>query len=396
MTLERARTVKERLGIAFTVPVVVVAGTNGKGSTCAMLDSMARCAGWRVGLYSKPHLVRFEERCRINGGMVDEVQLLPHFEAVERARGDISLTYFEHTTLAILRLLSQAQLDLVILEVGMGGRFDAVNVVDADCAVITNVDIDHTDYLGPDRETIGREKAGILRTGRPAVCGDPDPPASLLAQAAQDGAWLRLAGRDFYAEAEAHGRWAWRGWRGTRSGLPLPALAGGAQLGNAATALAVFETLVLPVPDDSAVAQGLRSVQLSGRFQVVRSEPEVILDVAHNAQAVRALVATLRDRPCTGRTFAVFGCMRDKAIPALIAPMQEQVAHWHLTSLPLPRAATAAELLRHVRHGGAAPASVWSDPLTAYRAALRAAAPQDRVIVFGSFITVGEVLRHLA
>jgi dihydrofolate synthase/folylpolyglutamate synthase len=396
MTLARVRVVKQRLGVAFKAPVVVVAGTNGKGSTCAMLDSIARCAGWRVGLYSKPHLLHFEERCRINGDMVDAAQLLPHFEAVERARGGVSLTYFEHTTLAIMRLLSHAELDLVILEVGMGGRLDAVNVIDADCAVITSVDIDHTDYLGLDREAIGREKAGILRTGRSAVCGDLNAPDSVLALAEETGATLRLAGRDFHIAQGEPGRWLWRGWCTIRPDLPLPALIGAAQLWNAATALAVFDSLPLPAPSDEAVAEGLRSVSLPGRFQVVRREPEVILDVAHNEQAVRALAATLRARPCPGRTFAVFGCMRDKAIPVLVAQMDDQVSHWYVTDLPLPRAAKAADLLHQVGSHGAAPVSAFSDAWTALQAARRAASPLDRIVVFGSFITVGQVQRQLS
>ena len=216
MGLERVERVRERLGLAFACPVVTVAGTNGKGSTCAMLEAIARQAGWRVGVYTSPHLVRFEERCRIDGAAVEAAQLLPHFEAVEAARGDVSLTYFEFTSLVVMRLLSQSPLDLVVLEVGLGGRLDAVNVVDTDCAVITSIDIDHTAFLGADRESIGREKAGIMRAGRPAIVSDPLPPQSLLEHAARIGADLRRFGVDFgysaqQGDAGGWQQWSWRG-----------------------------------------------------------------------------------------------------------------------------------------------------------------------------------------
>lgn len=390
LTLERVLRVSERLDLRFSAPVVTVAGTNGKGSTCAFIDSIAREAGMRVGLYSKPHLVHFEERCRIDGRMVSAKALLPHFEAVELARGHISLTYFEHTTLAILRLLSESELDLVVLEVGLGGRCDAVNVVDADCAVITGIDIDHTDYLGPDREAIGREKAGIFRPGRPAVVGDLSPPVSLLAHAEVLGTPLRLAGRDFRVGRRRALHWDWEGWAGGREQLPVPALHGAFQLQNAATAIAALECLP-PVPDDAAVASGLCNVQLPGRFQVLPGTPEVIIDVAHNRQSVAALAATLSARQCSGRTVAVFGCMQDKEIGSILDAMGELIDHWFVADLPLGRAARAEDLRRSLeerRRKVTACASL-GDALMAARSACSSS---DRIVAFGSFHVVGPML----
>lgn len=400
LTLDRVSQVKSRLGLSFRVPVVTVAGTNGKGSTCSMLESIALAAGWRVGCYSKPHLVHFEERCRVNGQMVSADELVPHFRAVEEVRGDTTLTYFEHTTLAILRLLSMAPLELVILEVGLGGRLDAVNVIDAECAVITTIDIDHTDYLGCTRESIGREKAGIIRSGAPAIVGDSDPPASLLEHAKNLGAHLLLSGRDFRVEPSGDS-WSW--CAGTRhiDHLPLPALAGTFQVRNAAAALAALESLkALPFPSTACISKGLRTARLSGRFQVVPGAPRLVLDVAHNRQAADALAATLRSEQRAGRTLAVFGCMRDKDIGALIGSMADLVECWYFTDLPIPRAATATHLQSIQLDAGMSgdlghPSSCWESPGAALRAALQDAREDDSIVVFGSFFTVAGVLRHL-
>ena len=289
MTLERVRQVAERLQLRFDAPVITVGGTNGKGSTCAMLETIALQAGYRVGLYIKPHLVHFEERCRINGEMASAQALLPHFEAVEAARGDIGLTYFEFTTLVIARTLSHTALDLVILEVGLGGRLDAVNVFDSDVAVITSIDIDHVDYLGPDRESIGREKAGIMRTGRPTVVSDPVPPQSVLDRAREIGADLWLFGRDFNYAGDKQ-QWSWAGRNKRFNGLAYPALRGANQLLNASGALAAFEALRERVPVSAqAVRAGLALVELPGRFQIVPGQPMLVLDVAHNPHAVATL-----------------------------------------------------------------------------------------------------------
>jgi dihydrofolate synthase/folylpolyglutamate synthase len=398
LTLERARRVKERLGLKFNVPVYTVAGTNGKGSTCAMLEAIALQAGYRVGLYAKPHLVHFEERCRVNGRMVAADELAPHFEAVEQARGDVSLTYFEFTTLAIARLLSHAELDIVILEVGLGGRLDAVNTVDTDCAIITSIDIDHTEYLGFDRESIGREKAGILRGGKPAIVSDPTPPRSVIDAAQQLGADLWLFGRDFNYSGDRQ-QWNWAGRQRRFNGLAYPALRGANQLLNASGVLAAFEALRERLPITAqAVRNGLALVELPGRFQIVAGQPTLVLDVAHNPHAVAALAHNLDQMGFYPRTHAVFGAMRDKDLAAILERMVPLVDHWHFTDLPARRAATAAELAEvhakvTARPPGPVSVTCHAGPAQALRAALGAAGPADRIIVFGSFYTVGGVLK---
>ena len=396
MTLDRVRQVRDRLALHFEVPVITVAGTNGKGSTCAMLESIALQAGYRVGLYSKPHLVHFEERCRLNGENVPAEALLPHFEAVEAARGDLTLTYFEFTTLAILRALSQAPLDLVILEVGLGGRLDAVNVIDADCVVVTSIDIDHVDYLGPDREHIGLEKAHVMRPGRPAIVSDPMPPASVLEHGRAIGADLWLVGRDFNHAGDRQ-QWGWSG-RGRRyHGLAYPALRGANQLLNAAGAIAALEALRDRLPITAqAVRNGLALVDLPGRFQIVPGQPVLVLDVAHNPQSVAALAQNLDAMGFFPRTHAVFGAMQDKDLAALIARMQPLVDSWHFCDLPTARAAPAAHLAalpRPATPGRAVAVFQHASPAEALRAALAGADPVDRIVVFGSFYTVGGVLR---
>jgi dihydrofolate synthase/folylpolyglutamate synthase len=398
MTLDRVRTVKERLGLAFQVPVITVAGTNGKGSTCAMLETIGLQAGYRVGLYIKPHLVHFEERCRLNGEMVKADHLLPHFAAVEEARGDITLSYFEFTTLVILRALSQAELDFVILEVGLGGRLDAVNIIDTDCAVITSIDIDHVAYLGPDRESIGREKAGIMRTGKPCIVSDPMPPQSISERSREIDADLWLIGRDFNYAGDKQ-QWGYGGRSKRFNGLAYPALRGANQLLNAAGAIAAFEALREQLPINAqAVRNGLAMVELPGRFQIVPGQPTIVLDVAHNLHAVSALAQNLDQMGFFPRTHAVFGAMADKDIPSLLARLAPLVDHWYFCDLPIPRAATAEQLLgMHQAAGLKGPGPVGTsthpDPRSALVEALSAADPADRIVAFGSFFTVGGVLR---
>jgi len=394
MTLERTLTVRDRLGLRFDCAVITVAGTNGKGSTCAMLESIALAAGYRVGLYIKPHLVHFEERCRVGGHPVEASALLPHFAAVEAARGEITLTYFEFTTLAIMRCLSQQPLDVVILEVGLGGRLDAVNAIDTDCAIVTSIDLDHTEYLGPDRESIGREKAHIMRKGKPAIVSDPVPPASIVAYAHAIGADLWLVGRDFNHSGDRQ-QWNWAG-RGRRTnGLAYPSLRGANQLVNAAGVLASLEALRerLPMPAQ-AIRQGLATVELPGRFQIVPGQPTLVLDVAHNPHSVAALAANLDAMGFFPRTHAVFGAMQDKDLEGIVRRLAPIVEHWYCTDLPLARAASADTLGAIVRHGQAkADISTHPSPSLALAAALRCADPADRILVFGSFLTVGGVLK---
>ncbi|MCC2675077.1 MAG: folC [Ramlibacter sp.] len=395
--LDRVQAVAQRLGLRFDCPVVTVAGTNGKGSTCAMFEAIALQAGYRPGVYTSPHLVHFEERCRIGGEIVKADALAPHFERVEAAREGATLTYFEFTTLAILSLMAASELDVAILEVGLGGRLDAVNVVDTDCAIVTSIDLDHMDYLGPDRERIGREKAGILREGKPAVVSDPMPPHSLLQYAAAIGADLWLLGRDFNFSGDKQ-QWAWAG-RGRRyPGLAYPALRGANQLLNASGVLAAFEALRQRLPITAqAVRNGLAMVELPGRFQIVPGEPALVLDVAHNPHSVAALAANLDAMGFYPTTHAVFGAMGDKDLAPMLAKMGPLVDRWYFTDLPTPRAATASALLAQWQAQPGrrdVPASTHANPQDALRAAAATAEPTDRILVFGSFYTVGGVLQQ--
>jgi dihydrofolate synthase/folylpolyglutamate synthase len=389
---------RDHLRLHFAAPVIVVAGTNGKGSTCAMLGSIARRAGYRVGVYSQPHLVRFEERCRIDGEPIEGAALLPHFEAVEDARAALALqlTWFEFTTFAILRTLVSLPLDLVVLEVGLGGRLDAVNVIDGDCAVITSIDLDHMEVLGPDRESIGWEKAHVMRPGRPAIVSDPLPPKSVVEHGRRIGADLWLVGRDFNHAGDRQ-QWSWAG-RGRRySGMAYPALRGANQLLNAAGAIAAFEALREQLPVTAqAVRNGLALVDLPGRFQVVPGEPTLVLDVAHNAQSVATLAVNLDAMGFFPRTHAVFGAMRDKVDANLLPRIAPLVDAWHCCELATPRACAPTELLAAVRRASGervVPIHVHGSPAEALRAALGAADPADRIVVFGSFYTVGGVLK---
>ena len=403
LSLERTALVAQRLGIRFTVPVIIVAGTNGKGSTCAMIESMAHHAGYRVGLYQKPELVHFTERCRVRGEPVAASELAAHFAAVEAARGDTALTLYEFSTLAIARLLSMAELDLVILEVGLGGRYDSVNAFDADVSVITSIDLDHMEWLGPDREAIGLEKAQIMRPGRPAIVSDPMPPRSVVAHAQAIGADLWLAGRDFHYEGDRQ-QWRWSVQHGTVSrryhGMSYPALRGANQLVNAAGAIAALIALRDRLPINAqAVRTGLAMVSLPGRFQIVPGQPALVLDVAHNAQAVAALALNLDAMGFFPTTHAVFGAMADKDIPALVARMAPLVDVWHCCGLPTARAAPAGDLADVVRRatrdrtGGPPAIHTHDDPGMALQAAAAAARATDRIVVFGSFFTVGGVIK---
>nr|WP_315219286.1 bifunctional tetrahydrofolate synthase/dihydrofolate synthase [uncultured Duganella sp.] len=396
MGLDRVLAVKERLQLSFSCPVIMVAGTNGKGSTCAMLESVLLRAGYKVGLYIKPHFLDFNERARINGDLASDEMLVDAFNVVEAARGDTPLTYFEFTTLAIMKLLAGAGMDVVILEVGLGGRLDAVNIVDADVAIVTSVDIDHTDYLGDTREKIGFEKAGIFRAGKTAICSDPVPPQSLIDHANAIGADLWLMGRDFNYSGDKQ-QWNYGGRSQRRNSLAYPSLRGANQILNASAVLAALEALKLELPVGAQeVRTGLVTVELPGRFQVLPGRPTVILDVAHNPHAASALNQNLGNMGFHPYTYAVFGSMHDKDIDGVIAAMSEHVDHWCLANLPSPRAASASELAAKVQIAQAEKPertiNIFDDPAAAYANAMSRAGENDRIVVFGSFLTVAGVM----
>ncbi|MBI3044279.1 MAG: bifunctional tetrahydrofolate synthase/dihydrofolate synthase [Betaproteobacteria bacterium] len=391
--LERVQRVKRALGLAPAFPLITVGGTNGKGSVCAMLEGILHLAGYRVGCYTSPHLLRYNERVRVSRTEASNADLVRAFTAVERARGAVPLTYFEMGTLAAMWLLARSRLDAAVLEVGLGGRLDAVNVFDADCAVITSVDIDHVDFLGGDREAIGFEKAGIFRAGKPAVCGDPAPPASLDRHARETGARLLRIGVDFGATPRGR-EWQYWGPRGKRGALPYPALRGTCQLGNAATAIAALDCLRerLPVAVTDLRAGLLRS-EIPGRFQVLPGRPAVILDVAHNPQAARSLAASLAAMGRAGRTLAVFAMLKDKDIAGVIDAMKSRVAHWFIAGLGGTRGADVGAIERALILARVIAITPCHDVAAAYAQACDMATENDRIVVFGSFYTVAAVMQ---
>ncbi len=403
MGLDRVKAVAERLALKLDAVTFVVGGTNGKGSTCAMLEAILQAAGYRVGLYTSPHLIDFNERARINGQIASDADLITQFQAVEAARGDISLTYFEFTTLAIMRLFAQSPLDAVILEVGLGGRLDAVNIVDADCAIVTSVDLDHQDYLGDTREQIGLEKAHIFRPGVAAICSDPVPPQSLLDHAAAIGADLWLFGRDFNYSGDRQ-QWAYGGREARRHSLGYPALRGANQLLNASAALAALESvrMRLPVPQQ-AVRLGLLQAALPGRFQILPGQPLIILDVAHNPHAAAVLAQNLDNMGYHPYTHAVFGMLNDKDLAGVVGKLGKRIDHWYCAGLPGSRGLPGTQLRERVQQalgeaaqGPDAPTFNEYEDVTQALAAVREKAGEgDRIVVFGSFFTVAGVLQAL-
>ncbi len=399
--LERVATVRDALAAPKWCPVLTVGGTNGKGSICALLEAILRAAGYRVGTYTSPHLLRYNERVRLDGREAGDASLADAFRAVEHARveraGGTPLTYFEFGTLAAWVLFTAAQPDVLVLEVGLGGRLDAVNAFDPDCAVLATIDLDHAEYLGGARESVGREKAHIFRAGKPAVVGDAAPPRSVLEHARAIGAELQVLGRDFGYAAEAQ-QWQYWGRAGRRSGLAHPALRGANQLANASTAIAALESLgaALPVPAQ-AIREGLATVQLPGRFQVLPGRPAVVLDVAHNPNAAGVLADNLAAMGPFARTLAVVGMLRDKDIAGTCAKLKDAIHHWYACSLATPRGAAATEVAEAIRATGAAGAiSEHASPRAALAAAREAAHQSDRILVFGSFHTVADVMASAA
>ncbi len=410
--LERVRAVWQRLGAPQPAPAVIsVGGTNGKGSTVAFLQAMLIASGRRVGAYTSPHLLRYNERVRIAGREMDDAALCAAFARIEAARGDVALTYFEFGTLAALLLFAEAALDVAVLEVGLGGRLDAVNLIDADVAIVTTVDLDHQDWLGRDRDSIGREKAGIFRAGRPAVIGERDPPQGLLAAAAEARARLLRAGRDFDVRAQID---AWRWWsqagvERADEGYPFAdeepgsaltigelALAAPHQIDNAAAALAALWALRDRLGwNGAACVEGLARARLPGRLQRLADAPELRVDVAHNPQAARELAAWLDAHPARGRTLAVFSALSDKDIAGIAAALGARIAHWHVAGIADAGARGLDADAVTARLAPVIPAdrrSTHADPAAALAAARASAAPRDRIVAFGSFHVVAAVL----
>jgi dihydrofolate synthase/folylpolyglutamate synthase len=392
--LERVAAVAGRLGLlAPGYCVITVAGTNGKGSSVALLDAILRAAGYRVGCYTSPHIRRYNERIQINGTPVSDSALCAAFETVDRARNGQTLSYFEFGTLAALQLFSEQTPDIAVLEVGMGGRLDAVNVLAADIALVTSISIDHSAWLGNDREAIGREKAGIFRPDRPAICSDPQPPASLQQHARALGArWYSLGQAFSYTVGE--NRWHWQGVHSHQPDLPLPALPGSHQLNNAAGVLMAVEALAEQFPvGRAAIVDGLEDVALEGRCQLVPGAVETVFDVAHNPDSARRLGQLLAERPVRGRTRLVLGMLRDKDAAEFAAALVPAVDRWYLAAPASDRSLPVAELQAQiVALAPAVALGCYPDVATALRQAQADAAAGDRVVVCGSFYTVAEAL----
>lgn len=443
MGLGRITEVAKRLNLTLPCVRITVGGTNGKGSTCAMLEAIYLAAGYKVGTYTSPHLVHYNERIRLNGEQADDAGITEQFARIDAARGDITLSYFEFSTLAAMLLFEARGVDVAILEIGLGGRLDAVNMVDADCAIVTSVDLDHQEYLGTDREQVGWEKAHIFRKGRPAICADPVPPQKLVDYAGSIGADLWLFGRDFNYSGDRL-QWSYGGRTQRRSSLAYPALRGANQLLNASAALAAIEALrsSLAVPQQ-AVRLGLSRVELPGRMQILPGLPTIVLDVAHNPHAAGALGQSLDAMQPYPSTHAVVGMYADKDVENVVRRMASRITHWHCASLEGPRGLSAqalADIVRKVlaersasaqeqgaQSGGSTDAIVvpagdagagsptpsvkpavrpvqqrreaevncWPDPVSAFQEARKQVGDNDRIVVFGSFSTVGPVLSAL-
>jgi len=407
--LERIREVKAVLGQRQDCPLIIVGGTNGKGSTCAYLENIIAKAGYRVGCYTSPHLLAYNERVRLNGQPASDAALCGAFARVEAARqkaGAVALTYFEFGTLAAWEVFATAGVDAMVLEVGLGGRLDAVNVYEPDVSIVTSIALDHTEWLGPDRESIGFEKAGIFRAGKPALCADPQPPQRLLDHAAAIGADLRLIGRDFgFERAQGEGnenrlQWCWwsrTGGRLNRRSLAYPGLRGPTQLYNASVALAALEALGAKLPVTmQAIRPGLIETELAGRFQVVPGKPAIVLDVGHNPQAIGVLADNLSSMGFFDRTYAVVGMLNDKDIEGALMPLKGKVDYWHVATLGGIRgtdSALLAEIIERAQLGGEVVCH--PSPEAAMQVAKGRAAESDRILIFGSFHTVAGALQAL-
>jgi dihydrofolate synthase/folylpolyglutamate synthase len=396
MGLDRVNVVKQRLNLNPQFPIVIVAGTNGKGSTCAMLEHIYHAAGYSVGSYSSPHLLRYNERVRLNSQEVSDEDLVKAFVAVEQARQDTELTYFEYGTLAAVWHLMQKQVDVAILEVGLGGRLDAVNVFEPDSTIVTSIDLDHMEFLGDTRECIGAEKAGVFRANIPAICGDENPPNSLIEYANRIGAPLKLIGRDFKVEADKES-WTYRADQFSIEHMPMPALIGDFQLNNAACVLTTIQSLqhLLPVQVD-AIETGLKTVKLAGRFQSWSNNPDIILDVAHNPHAAKSLAINLKQSRHQGKTIAVFAMLADKDITGVIQALSSEIDAWYVATIDNVRGAASSSLSKMILDAlPSAEVKIFNQVVDAFHQACIDANENDRIITLGSFFTVAEVMQDL-
>ncbi len=392
--LDRVREVADGLDLHEARATITVGGTNGKGSTCAMLEQILLEAGYHVGLYTSPHLLRYNERVRFKGAEATDDALVDAFERVEKARKDVPLTYFEFGTLAAFTFFERMRAEVMILEVGLGGRLDAVNIIDPDVACVVSVDLDHQAFLGNDRESIGFEKAGIFRAGRPAIFGDLDPPKRLVEHAEKIGAPLQVLGRDFRYDAKP-GQWDFVGRKGARHALPMPGLRGAWQLKNASVALAALDEIASRVPVSlGEVKRGLTLAHVEGRLQVIPGRPSIVLDVAHNPHAARSLASGLGDMPFAENTLAVFAMLADKDIGSVVDAMRDRIDRWYVSAAQAERAASAAQVAEILFEKHLADRTrMFATVASALDAARRDAGPNDRIVVFGSFYTVAEALR---
>lgn len=401
MGLNRVNQVKLKLGLMPAFPVIMVGGTNGKGSVCTMLESILSCAGYKVGCYTSPHLLRYNERVRIDKKEVDDEKLCSVFEQINTARKDCqtSLTFFEFGTLAAMCVFIKAQVDVAILEVGLGGRLDAVNIFDADCSILTSIDLDHVEYLGDTREKIGFEKAAIFRKDKPAICAEIDLPNSVNQQVTNVGASFFQFTKEFGFSKKA-AQWDFWGPKGWRYSLPFPALRGDKQLQNASACLAALDTLneLLPVSMND-IRQGLTEAVILGRFQVISTQPMIILDVAHNPGAASVLSENLAATKPAGRTYAVFAMLQDKDISGVVKELKNDIDFWLVSTTCSPRAATVDDVINEIHKAGISNEKdiiyKFPDCVAAFVFACEQATKNDRICIFGSFYTVGDVLQYL-
>ena len=393
--LDRIAEVADGLGISKpNYKVIVVAGTNGKGSIVAILESIYHQSGYRVGSYTSPHLIRYNERIRIDKQNVDDKKLCDAFDLVDQHRGETSLSYFEFGTLAAMQIFNSTKLDVAIYEVGLGGRLDAVNILDSDTAIISNIGIDHVQWLGSTRESIGFEKAGIYRSGIPAVCGDTEPPESVIKFAKEIDAELFLIDKDYSYYKTDNNTWSFSTKNLIWENLPIPSLFGDAQMSNAATALmsVVCMDHALPVTRDS-IELGLNNIALLGRFQRIKGSCEVILDVAHNLDSAKVLADNLKNLAPVTKTLAVFAILADKDVDGIINAVQGIFDEWFISNLHSERALSSIDLLNELNeYTDESTVHQYSSISDAYKAAKKVANDSTRIVVFGSFLTVAEVL----